>query len=316
MHWKELVLKKYYDCPENIGRSLAKELGVPKSTLWDFKQKIISGAVKYIPEEENVSKPKILAFDIETAPVLAHVWSIWNQNVGLNQIMDDWYMLSWSAQWLGEDEVMYDALPNHKTTFEQDPTNDFNILCSLYALLNEADVIIAHNGRRFDVKKVKARLLKWGLRPLSSFRVIDTLDIAKREFALTSNRLDYLATYLELPNKVAHSGHSLWVKCMQGNKEAWETMIKYNKYDVSLLIDVYYKIRAWDSKHPNLAIYYDDHRTRCMCCGSDAIEETGKMVTTNLSMFKEYECLDCGKVGRGSNSVTTKKDRSMFLRNV
>jgi len=41
-------------------------------------------------------KPKILLFDIETAPILAYTWDIWDQNIALNQIKQDWFVLSWS----------------------------------------------------------------------------------------------------------------------------------------------------------------------------------------------------------------------------
>src|SRR5690606_10614258 len=44
--------------------------------------------------------PKVLVFDIETSPIIAHVWSLWDQNVGLNQIMTEWHIMSWSAKWL------------------------------------------------------------------------------------------------------------------------------------------------------------------------------------------------------------------------
>ena len=37
--------------------------------------------------------------------------------------------------------------------------------------------------------------------------------IAKAAFALTSNKLDFLATHLGFENKVHHEGHRLWTKC-------------------------------------------------------------------------------------------------------
>ena len=37
-----------------------------------------------------MKKPRILFFDIETAPMLGYMWSLWDQNLGLNQIKQDW----------------------------------------------------------------------------------------------------------------------------------------------------------------------------------------------------------------------------------
>ena len=45
----------------------------------------------------------ILFLDIETAPLLGYVWGLWKNNVGLNQIYRDSYVLNWAASWLGED---------------------------------------------------------------------------------------------------------------------------------------------------------------------------------------------------------------------
>lgn len=304
---------EYHNDIDKIGRKLARELGIPQSTLFDFKKKMRTGQVTY---EDALIKPKILLFDIETAPVLAHVWSLWNNNVGLNQIMEDWYMLSWSAKWLDEDEIYSDCLYNYPEIFNDDPNNDYQIVESLYDMLDQADIIIGHNVKKFDIKKSNARFLKWGFRPLSSYRIIDTLDIVKREFNLTSNRLDFLATYLELPNKITHQGHGLWVKCMQGDPEAWDKMVEYNEYDTILLESVYKKIRPWYRQHPNLALYYNDFKTRCNCCGSDDVEATENSVKTNLSQFAEYRCNNCGKVSRDGVTQLSKQKRKNTLRNI
>ncbi|CAJ6797142.1 RNase H superfamily protein [Burkholderia pseudomallei] len=39
-------------------------------------------------------KPRILSLDIETSPILGYVWSLWKQNVSLNQIHSEWCILS------------------------------------------------------------------------------------------------------------------------------------------------------------------------------------------------------------------------------
>lgn len=310
-NWKQEVLEKYHKNPQDIGRKLSREMDVPWATMWDFKQKLLNGEVVF---GENIRKPRILLFDVETAPIIAHVWGLFKQNVSLNQIQQDWYMLSWSAKWLGEDLVYSDCLYNYPD-FEEDPENDLRILETLYKMLDEADIVIGHNLKKFDIKKAKARFLKYGFDPLSSFQTVDTLDIAKQEFGLTSNRLDFLATFLDLPNKVSHEGHTLWTKCMAGDPEAWDKMLEYNEYDTVLLEDVYLRIRPWFRKHPNVALYYNDCKVRCTCCGSDDIEPTGGKTSTNLSQFTEYRCNNCGKVSRDGVNTLSKEKRQANLRN-
>jgi hypothetical protein len=60
----------------------------------------------------NIGKytPKILIFDIETAPIKAYVWKLWKTDVHLEQILNDWFCIAWSAKWLYSNEVMGDVL--------------------------------------------------------------------------------------------------------------------------------------------------------------------------------------------------------------
>ena len=44
--------------------------------------------------------PKILIFDLETAPMSAYVWGRWNQNINLEATISEWFILCWSAKWL------------------------------------------------------------------------------------------------------------------------------------------------------------------------------------------------------------------------
>ena len=135
------------------------------------------------------NKPKILIYDIETAPILGYVWGLWQNNVGLNQIESDWYALSWSAKWLGspEDEVMY-MDQRHAKNIE----DDSKMLKDIWKLLDEADIVITQNGKKFDQKKLNARFIMHGMKPPNSYRHIDTLQIAKRVFGFTSNKLEYM----------------------------------------------------------------------------------------------------------------------------
>lgn len=311
--WKIKLYNRYKDNPEAIGREVARELDIPWSSCWDMKQRMIDGQIDY---NNSITKPKILLFDIETAPMLSHVWGLFDQRVSLNQIIEDWYMLSWAAKWLGESTIYSDNIKDHVIRFALDPEDDFAIILSLWKMLDEADIIIGHNLRKFDDKKFKARCLKWGLREPSAYRLVDTLTIAKQAFALSSNKLDYLATYLGLPNKVSHEGHTLWVKCMAGDPDAWVTMMEYNEYDVELLEEVYLKIRHWAKNHPNVAVYYNDYLKRCGTCGSTDITYTGNTVKTNLAEYKETICGCCSKISRDGTNLLSKEKRQVLSRNI
>lgn len=250
---------------------------------------------------------KILILDIETAPMIADVWSLWQNNVGLNQVVQDWYILSWAAKWADGKKVFYADQSN-----AADIEDDSDILRKLWELLDEADIVIAHNGSRFDIPKINARFLKAGLPPPSPYRQIDTLRLAKAKFKFTSNRLAYLAKFLGVEDKEEHHnfpGHLLWVEVRKGNPKAWKEMRKYNTQDVITLEQVYAKLRPWDSKHPNLGV----EGGVCPHCGSAHSLEKRGFHYTNAGKYQRYVCTGCGAWSRGKTNLLTKEERKVLV---
>ncbi len=218
-------------------RKIAKALGKGKSSVNDLFKRLDNGVYNPVQTENiNLHKaeqkgPKILFIDIETKPILAHVWRLFDQNVGLNQIQEDWSILSYCAKWKGSDDVIYEDLQG-----SDDFEDDSKLLGNLWKLLNEADIVVGQNSKRFDVKKINARLVLNGYPKPSTFRQIDTLNIAKAQFGFTSNKLQYMTDQLcTRHKKLEHgkfAGHHLWAECMKNNPEAWAEMKLYNINDV------------------------------------------------------------------------------------
>lgn len=250
---------------------------------------------------------RILLLDIETRPIMAYVWGIWKQNVGLNQIVEDWSILTYAARFLGEDYTYYDTAKGKK--------DDKGCLQTLWTLLDEADVVIAHNGERFDVPKVNARFLEYGMLPPSPYKQIDTLKVAKRNFRLTSNRLDYIAKFLGYEGKMETGGMALWIECMNGVAAAWDKMLDYNIKDVDILEWVYMELRPWIHNHPNIGLYDEDETTRCPACGGDHLTYRGFAYTV-VGKYQRFVCNDCGKWGRLAENVLPKNKRKKLARNI
>lgn len=265
---------------------------------------------RYADEPKVPQRPaaKVLLLDIETAPLLGYVWGLFDQNIALNQLHTDWYVLSWSAKWLGspENEVMYADQRKAK-----DIEDDSKILKELHKLLNEADVIITQNGKKFDVKKINARFILHGFNPPSSYRHIDTLQIAKKHFGFTSNKLAYMTSKLCTKyKKLDHakfSGFELWKQCLAGNIKAWEEMESYNKYDVLSLEELYLKLRPWDNSI-NFNVYHESIEEACNSCGNLSLIKKGFRYT-NTGKFQRYICKDCGAETRGRENLLSKSKR-------
>lgn len=291
-------------------RHIGKVLGKGKSTINDFIKRFYSGKDADIttPMSGDIKGPKILFFDIETAPLKAHLWSMWQQGVGLNQIEADWFMLSFCCKWAHSDEVFYYDQRNAENI-----EDDYELVLKLWHFLNEADVVVGQNSKRFDVKKANSRFILNGLPKPSTYRQIDTMEIAKRNFGFTSNRLEYMTDklcteYKKSKHKKFH-GHELWSECLKGNLEAWLEMEDYNRLDVLSLEELYNILSSWDNTLPNFDVYVDE------ILDMEEWEEVG-FHYTNLGKYKKYRNKKTGVQRRSRINLLTKEKRDSLLANI
>lgn len=254
-------------------------------------------------------EPRILFLDFETLPSTAVVFGRFNLNLSPKHIIEEGNQLL-SAAWcfLRDEEVSGVVM----TPTEAILRDDSRVLASVYEVIQNADIVVAQNGDRFDVPLFKTRCIVNNFPPVKKFKTVDTLKIA-RQLKFDSNSLDSVASALGLGSKNSHSGIKLWVDCMNGEESALAEMFEYNRQDVRLLREVYLKLRAYDNRHPNVAMYYSDENTRCPVCGSENVHETGHSVYTQVSEFKEFACGDCGHRSRSRVSINTKDKKKSLL---
>ncbi len=255
---------------------------------------------------------RIGTIDIETAPILAYVWSLWKQTVAINQIHTDWSILSFSFKWMDEKKV------HHYSTGGRGPDkvrDDSELLERLWEFLNEADVVIAQNGVAFDFKKINARFIAAGMNPPSPYKVIDTKAEAQKIAKFTSNRLAWLSDVLTETPKSEHKqfpGFELWIECLADNPKAWAVMRKYNNIDVLAAEAVYLRLRPYIIGHPNLSNFSDEAIPQCPNCGSANVNRRGT-ARTQVNTYHRFQCMDCGTWSRTRyNATGIAKRRSML----
>ena len=301
-NWDEIVVMK------NTGKSvktIAKKYGVSRQVLdARFKKQVLTS---------SIAEPalKILILDIENAPMLSWTWGIWQQNIQQSMRVPDnrSYMMSIALKWLGEDEVHY---------FETRTEDDSELVAKTFEFVDKADIIIGHNSKAFDMKKINAYAIMNGLPPPSPYRQIDTLIEAKKHFKFERNTLKYIADALGCSPKLDHAefkGFELWKECMAGNEAAWAEMRKYNIQDIGTTEEVYLKMRPYIKGHPNVATIAESSSNKCTSCSSTNLTKEGYSVT-NVSKFQRYKCEDCGSYSRGRTNLLPKKAREKLLTSV
>lgn len=296
--WKQQALQ--LSKTDMSWRAIAEMVGVSKSTVSDMLRSYYKAmyAVTDKTEQPIPEGVRILLIDVESAPTTAYVWGRWDQTVNQKQVVKEGYLLTYSAKWLGQDTIISSRITEAGT--------DDDIVRELADLMNQADVIVAHNALKFDVPLIKTRMLALGLTPPLPSKIVDTLRIAKAEFRFPSNSLDNIAAYLGLPRKISHSGFELWTRCMAMEKEAFDEMLEYNVQDVVVLEELYLRIRHWSKTHPNVALHQSSTEPSCVCCGSKDLKPVAKKFYTGTSEFDMFVCNSCGKPNRKRKSSGNK----------
>lgn len=253
---------------------------------------------------------KILLLDIETAPNVAHVWRFFKENIGANQVLEHSSMLCYAAKWLGTSEIFYRSTENQ---------SEKAMLRQLNVLLDKADCVVAHNGQKFDMPKIRGRSLTYNLPLPSPYKEIDTYLIVRREFGFDSNSLEYIANVLGCKHKkMKHRkfpGHEMWVECLKGNRHAWTEMQKYNINDIDVLEEVYLMVRPYARNHPNFGVFMESDKRMCPKCGSENVHKDG-FAHTMVGKYQQYECGDCGGWLRDRFTVFPKDKRQALAVNV
>jgi hypothetical protein len=258
--------------------------------------------------------PRIVTLDIETAPLQSYHWGLWDQNIGLDQIAVEWSILSFSAKWLGDPKIEYLDTGGRGPKKVRD---DRAVCKALWNVLDRADIVIAQNGKAFDVKKINARLLMLGFRPYSPIKIVDTKIVAARHFAFTSNKLAWLSDHLTTATKLTHKkfpGFELWAECLKDNPAAWAEMRRYNCRDTLGTERLYLTLRPWIEGHPNVAAYSSDERVACPKCGGRDLQMRGRSFTQS-GEYHRFQCKTCGGWARSRYTRNSVGKRHSLLSN-
>ena len=213
-------------------------------------------------------------------------------------------LLSFSWKWANEKEVHCLTLHDRRMP---DKTDDSWLVKELWNLLDQANIVVAHNTN-FDLKMANAFFLRHNLGLPSFYQPFCTLKTARRFFKLDNNKLDYIGQLLGVGRKTATTHADVWYDCLiNDDPKAWKKMATYNNMDVLLLERIYKKLLPFANNHPNVALAAGKPHI-CPRCGHEgsfkikAYRRTGTQVNAI-----QYQCNIC------KSYVTRKLDKEERL---
>lgn len=242
------------------------------------------------------------------------MWKFWQEDISSKQVLEHPSILCWSAKWLGYKRTFFEwAYPYSLAGAEE------KMLAALLPLLNEADVVVGHNLKKFDTPRIRGRCLVYGLPIPSPYAEVDTLVIARQKLGFSGNSLAYLAEVLGCTPKGTHKkfpGFELWTQCLLDNKAAWREMKKYNLQDIQTTEEIYMLIRPYAGTHPNWGVYSDAGYPECPKCGG-RVKKDG-FYKTSTGKYQQYQCTveGCGAWAWTLPNLLNKSKRKVLLKNV
>ena len=295
-------------------RKIAEALGL---SHWAVRQDRARRTAPIITPPPDNSGPKVGFYDIETTPKVGlYFGPEYQTNIAKNVAGTE--ILSFAYAYEGDPEVYtvgaWEAPDWKPGLMERD--RDGYLAERLWAFFDAVDVVVAHNGNKFDQKKANARFLRHGMTPPSPYIEVDTLLLSRTFFGLDSHRLDALAEHLNLPGKVSHDGIDLWEAVMMGDEKAQADMLEYNARDTALLTEVYPRLEPWvgfngKGRKFNRALWDDDGALVCPNCGGYSLSPNGHRETAS-ARYQSYLCASCG--ARPSERTLTNTKKGVVLK--
>jgi hypothetical protein len=230
---------------------------------------------------------KLLLLDIETAPTVAYIWRMYDENIGVEQIIKPTRVTCWSAKWVGRPGIMFGA--------EWHKGGRAGMLQRIHSLLGEADAVISYNGDKFDLPKLMGEFAVAGIGNPGPFASIDLYKTI-RKLGFQSNKLAFAAPHLGVGEKVATEGFRLWAALEQNDPAARVKMERYNRQDTKLLEKLYKTLRPFIKGHPFLGKTDSQH---CPACESTHVQSRGKRRTKSF-LIDRLHCQDCGAWSDGT----------------
>jgi uncharacterized protein YprB with RNaseH-like and TPR domain len=166
------------------------------------------------------------------------------------KVIQETRILCVSYRWGHEKKTRILALPQFRG-YRPGVVDDRRLCLSLWKILDAADVVVAHNGDRFDTKKINGRFFIHGIKPPSEYATIDTLKVARKYLGLDSNKMGDICEYLGIGKKLSTRGRDTWLGCIDGDVRSWKEMEAYNIHDTDLLVEVCAALMEWARSKPN-----------------------------------------------------------------
>lgn len=295
---KEFAKLRMEQTPNNtqIARDIINKFNFQKE-LEAVRKMVASWRGKWSVEAKQIPI-KRLFFDIETGYYILKIraWQMknWQKYFNTDDIVQEKQIICISYKWQYEDTV-------HTLDWRM---GEKQMIKEFVKIMGEANEIIAYNGDRFDIRELRTRAIYHGVLMFPTYRTLDPLKKNRQYFNFASNKLDYVAQFLNTGRKLEHEGFDMWKKIVEEDDEkALEEMISYCEHDVIILEDTFFVLNPFITHNNNFATLTGHEKWECPECTSSDVEMYRTYSTPMGVIRREMKCNDCKKQYKISNKT-------------
>lgn len=231
---------------------------------------------------------KVLFYDIETSFCKGHFWRPgWNQTIHPHQITEHAKIISIHWKWGDKEEV-------NNLDWGLNKQCDKKMLKKFIKELDKADLVVTHNGKRFDTPWLRTRAMFHNIDFRPKYNELDTYKLAKKYLNLPSNSLKEVCKYFGLESKKDAGGIQTWIDVIyKKDKKALEHLLYYGDGDITSLEAVYNKFLPYVMNTTHSAVLSGGNKFSCPNCGSNIVQMNKKYTTAAGTVLRYMRCGKC-----------------------
>lgn len=214
------------------------------------------------------------------------IWDI--ECVTFNFKLDKGFLLCVGYKYLDEGKVEVLTRP-----LGGDPFDDKALAKATYDILSNAEAVITHNGKRFDVPAINTRLLLNGLPVLpATLRHFDTCETIFKKLKMGASLKNCISEF-DLPSEKTALDLKGSLRAVMGNKKDYNWIVDHCKKDVLATEALYKRLAPMGAPGWSMAAL-KGKKEACPTCGDAGRMQRRGWNVAIKNRSPRFQCQKCG----------------------
>lgn len=187
--------------------------------------------------------------------------------------------------------------------------NDVEIFEKAWELLNDADIVVGHNFKAFDMKVLNDGFMKHHMVLPKQPRIDDSFYMSKSNKRGLCHKLDYVSQRFFKTGKLNEINNDVHNAAMEGCPKALNIMCRYGNGDIDLTEDYFIRALPYSKSIPKNIISPNDS---CPVC-TKKLNQVTYTTVQGITRTYNYARCSCGSLLRDKGTLRDKDVRQTTI---